>query len=64
MLVEMQQALLARREAVLPSDAALTETATVRRSDVESAIAFFREAVDGSGLESLLDGPAREDERG
>lgn len=60
---EAARALSERRDAVLPSDYALDQAATVRRSDIESAISFYREAVTGSDLERLLDGPAREDER-
>jgi len=60
---EAARLLAERRDAVVLSDHALDAAATVKRSDVDRAIAFYREAVAGSGLESLLDGPAREDER-
>lgn len=60
---EAARLLAQRRDAVLPSEHALTEASVVRRPDINSAVAFYREAAAGSGLESLLDGPGREDER-
>lgn len=60
---EATRALADHRDVVLPNEHALTEAARVRRSDVDRAVSFFREAVAGSGFEDLLDGPAREDER-
>lgn len=60
---EAAQALTARRDAVLLGDHALTEAATVRRSDVDRAVDFYREATAGTELQRLLDGPSGESER-
>ena len=54
---EAARALVERRDAVLPSDQAVDQAATVRRSDVDRAVAFFRLANQGTPLETLLDGP-------
>lgn len=62
LVAEAARALAERRDAVLPTDHALNAAAAVTRSDIDRAISFYREAVAGSGLEALLDGPAREDE--
>lgn len=63
MLAEVTRALADRRDAVLLGDYALTEAATVRSPDISRAVDFYREAVAGSGLETLLDGSAGESER-
>jgi hypothetical protein len=60
---EAARALAVRREAVLPSDHALEQAATVRRSDVDRAVAMFRLANQGTPLAGLLDGPPGEGER-
>lgn len=60
---EAERVLAERRDAALPTDQALDEAATVRRSDVDAATDFWREANAGTETERLLDGPAREDER-
>lgn len=60
---EAARVLAERRDAVLPTDADLAQAATVRRSDVDDAVAFFREANEGHEVSRLLDGPAGESER-
>lgn len=61
---EAARALAERRDAVLPTDAALDQAATVRRSDVDAAIDLWREANEGHGeIGRLLDGPVGESER-
>lgn len=60
---EAERALAERRDALLPSEAALDQAATVKRSDVEGALKFWREANAGTPMAGLLDGPAGESER-
>lgn len=60
---EAERALTAQRESSLPTDQELTDRATVRRSDVDSAVVFGRMANAGQPLERLLDGPAGESEQ-
>ena len=59
---EAARALELRREVVLLDDHALTQAATVRRSDIERAVDLWHEANAGTDMARLLDGPAREDE--
>lgn len=63
MMAEVTRILQDRRDVVLLSDANLTDAATVRRSDVDRAVDFYRTAVAGSDLVTILDGPAGESER-
>jgi hypothetical protein len=60
---EAERAIQERRDNILPTDIELTQAATVTRSDVDSAVEFFREANAGAATEHLLDGPAGSGER-
>jgi hypothetical protein len=61
--VEAAHALVSRRDAVLPSDQALDQTAGATRADVEDALVLWRDANAGHETARLLDGPAGESER-
>jgi hypothetical protein len=60
---EAEQALIARREAVLLNELALDQAATVRRSDIDAAVNLWAQANAGTEIARLFDGPGREDER-
>ena len=60
---EVTRILAERRDAVLLTDAAINQSATVTTSDVDSAVTLWRTANDGTEVERLLDGPPGEDER-
>ena len=52
---EAERAIQAQREAVLPTDAELSERATVLASDVDRAISLWQTANRGTEVEQLLD---------
>lgn len=60
---EAERAIEAQRENVLLPDAALSDAAVVRSSDIDAAVTLWNDANEGTEVERLLDGPAREDER-
>lgn len=60
---EAARALSEQRAAVVLSPADLDREAVVKRSDVDRAIAFFREANAGTEIAGLLDAPAGESEQ-
>ena len=60
----LEEAIAAQRAAVpLPADE-VERRATIRRSDVDAAVALWREANAGTRIAGLLDGPAGESEDG